>query len=339
MSRENILLELLSELKKLGIDRQIDYNKFYLYSLITHSTAIEGSTVTEIENQLLFDEGISAKGRSITEQLMNLDLKVAYERSMGLAREKEELSVDMLKELSALIMHNTGTFYQTPLGEFSSAKGDLRLLNVTAGSGGHSYMNYSKVPDKLTELCNDINQQRKKLSAEDIFKCYLLSIDAHYQLVTIHPWVDGNGRMSRLLMNHLQFEFGLIPTKIKKENKGDYIKALIDTRESENIDIFRNFMLDEHIGNLREEIETFKKSIETDIKSREIVVKSREKKIKSREKILLLVEGNPKITIAELAKSIGITDKAIEKNVSILKSEGKLLRIGSDRAGHWVVKR
>ena len=59
------LLSLLDEYKALGIAEQIDYNKFYLYSLITHSTAIEGSTVTEIENQLLFDEGITAKGLSL----------------------------------------------------------------------------------------------------------------------------------------------------------------------------------------------------------------------------------------------------------------------------------
>ena len=52
-----------------------------MYSLITHSTVIEGSTVTEIENQLLFDEGISAKGRSVIEQLMNLDLKAVYEQA------------------------------------------------------------------------------------------------------------------------------------------------------------------------------------------------------------------------------------------------------------------
>ena len=71
------LLALLDEYHRLGIAEQIDYQKFYLYSLITHSTAIEGSTVTEIENQLLFDEGISAKGRSIQEQMMNLDLKNA----------------------------------------------------------------------------------------------------------------------------------------------------------------------------------------------------------------------------------------------------------------------
>ena len=79
MSLKERLLQVLDEYKKLGIAEQIDYDKFYLYSLITHSTAIEGSTVTEIENQLLFDEGISAKGRSMQEQLMNLDLKTAYE--------------------------------------------------------------------------------------------------------------------------------------------------------------------------------------------------------------------------------------------------------------------
>ena len=55
----------------------------------------------------------------------------------------------MLKKLSSIVLKNTGTIYQTALGEFSSANGDLRLLNVTAGTGGRSYMNYSKVPTKL----------------------------------------------------------------------------------------------------------------------------------------------------------------------------------------------
>ena len=59
MMQENkdILLKLLKQHKELGISEQIDYDKFYLYSIITHSTAIEGSTVTEVEAQLLFDEG------------------------------------------------------------------------------------------------------------------------------------------------------------------------------------------------------------------------------------------------------------------------------------------
>ena len=48
------LNNIINEYISLGINQQLDYDKFYLYSIITHSTAIEGSTVTEIENQLCF---------------------------------------------------------------------------------------------------------------------------------------------------------------------------------------------------------------------------------------------------------------------------------------------
>lgn len=43
----------IQEYKELGMSNLIDYDKFYLYSIVTHSTAIEGSTMTEVENQVL----------------------------------------------------------------------------------------------------------------------------------------------------------------------------------------------------------------------------------------------------------------------------------------------
>jgi predicted HTH transcriptional regulator len=55
------IVEIIDEYRRLGIDQQIDYAKFYLYSIITNSTALEGSTMTEEENRLLFDEGIGAQ--------------------------------------------------------------------------------------------------------------------------------------------------------------------------------------------------------------------------------------------------------------------------------------
>ena len=135
----NKLSEVINEYNKLQISQQLDYDKFYLYSIITHSTAIEGSTVTEIENQLLFDEGISAN-KPIHEQLMNLDLKAAYEKSFELAKQYTQISPEILCELSAHVMKNTGTVYNTIGGTFSSSKGELRLVNVSAGRGGKSYM-------------------------------------------------------------------------------------------------------------------------------------------------------------------------------------------------------
>ena len=137
----NKLESLIYRYKELGIDLQIDYDKFYLYSLITHSTAIEGSTITELENQIMFDHGVSIKGKSIEEQSMNLDLKLAYDRAIELAKNHTPITIDTLISLAALVMKNTGKEYKTILGDFSSAKGELRLLNVTAGIGGRSYMN------------------------------------------------------------------------------------------------------------------------------------------------------------------------------------------------------
>ena len=326
----NKLERLITQYKELGIDNQIDYDKFYLYSLITHSTAIEGSTITELENQIMFDHGVSLKGKSIIEQSMNLDLKTAYEQSIELAKQHTPLSIEMLISLSALVMKNTGKVYKTILGDFSSACGDLRLLNVSAGIGGHSYMNYSKVPAKLAEFCERLNVQRAKASEMSVDDLYQMSFDAHYNLVTIHPWADGNGRMARLVMNMLQFEFGLIPTKILKEDKEEYIKALVATRETDNLDIFRSFMSSMMERNLQNEITIYLESIGEN--------KSRVKPEKSRDKIIVFLAEDGKLSAATLAEKIGISVKAVEKHLANLKKDGLIEHIGPAKGGQWKVK-
>jgi Fic family protein len=329
------LLDALKEYELLGIADQIDYKKFYLYSLITHSTAIEGSTVTEIENQLLFDEGITAKGRSLQEQMMNLDLKAAYEHSMQLAHQHKDFSVEMLKNLSALVMKNTGASYNTAQGSFDASKGDLRLVGVTAGIGGRSYMNYQKVPARLEEVCKQLNQRRSELSnLDDIIDKYLFSFDAHYQLVTIHPWVDGNGRMSRLVMNHLQYEFGLVPVKIVKEDKAEYIQALIDSREQESLEPFREFMMEEHVRNISKEIEEYKKSQEDDpIKVTSDPIKSSSDPIKERLYQAVLQDGT--LNYAGYAAIVGASEATVKRRLGELKKEGAIIRVGSKKTGHW----
>lgn len=334
MNLSDQLLTVLDEYKQLGIAEQIDYDKFYLYSLITHSTAIEGSTVTEIENQLLFDEGISAKGRTMQEQLMNLDLKKAYEQAIRLAKSHTDFSVEMLKELSSIVMKNTGSQYNTVQGSFDASRGDLRLVNVTAGAGGKSYLNYAKVPSKLTTFCQEMNKRRRVLvDSKDILEQYLLSFDAHFQLVTIHPWADGNGRMSRLIMNYIQFEFGLVPTKVKKEDKAEYIQALVESREQDNTLPFREFMLREHLTNLRKEIENFKQS-EGGQKTEKVDRKGGQK---TRNAILDLIKNDERITSTKMAESLGINRSAVSKHLKKLQDEGVIRREGPDKGGKWII--
>lgn len=344
---KQLLLKTLEEYKGLGIANQIDYDKFYLYSIITHSTAIEGSTVTEIENQLLFDEGISAKGRSIQEQMMNLDLKAAYEQTLRWARERKSIQVDMLKSLSALVMKNTGSTYSTLNGSFDSSKGDLRLVNVTAGVGGRSYMNFVKVPTRLENFCNEMNSRQQSLTENDVFEEYLLSFDAHYLLVTIHPWVDGNGRMSRLLMNYLQFEYGLIPVKVRKDDKAEYIQALVDSRDQDSLEPFREFMLKMHIRNLQYEIAQYKQSMEDDVicggvNANDGGVNGGVKSINgggSSEDILLdTIANNPGLNAPILAEVLGKSLRTIQRHLKTLTEQQKIEFRGAPKnGGYWTI--
>ena len=262
MTKENkdILMKLLQQHKALGISDQIDFDKFYLYSIITHSTAIEGSTVTEVEAQLLFDEGITSSKRTMLEQQMNLDLKVAYDYGREWIKQHEPITIDWLILLASKVMARTGSEYHVIGGDFSAAKGELRKLNVTAGTGGKSYLAYQKVPARLAAFCEELNRRRKAIDPTDVAAVYDLSYWAHFELVTIHPWADGNGRTCRLLMNLLQWEFDVLPTKVLKEDKAEYIQALIDTRESEDLNVFLDCMARHHCQHLQNDIDQFVRS-------------------------------------------------------------------------------
>ena len=259
------LEQILNEYLSLGINQQLDYDKFYLYSIITHSTAIEGSTVTEIEAQLLFDEGITSSKRTMAEQMMNLDLKKAYEYGIKWIKQHPEITTESLINLSAKVMEHTGSEYHTITGDFSAAKGELRKVNVTAGIVGASYMQYPKVPGKLEAFCKELNEKRKSIDTSDIISVYNLIFWAHYELVTIHPWADGNGRMSRLLMNLLQWEFNVIPSIVLKQDETEYIKALKNAREEEDSKSFITYIINLHTNHLKDDIQKYLKSINSDV--------------------------------------------------------------------------
>lgn len=160
-------------------------------------------------------------------------------------------------------MKNTGSINNTLQSSFDSSCGDFRRLNVRAGTGGRSYLSFSKIEDRLNKWCQEVNFRRNSFArGSQIYEKYLFTFEAHFDLITIHPWADGNGRTSRLVMNHLQNELDLFPTKILKEDKAEYIQALVDAREKEDKAIFSSFMMRNHIKNLKSEIFAFKKSRE-----------------------------------------------------------------------------
>ncbi|MCD7972917.1 MAG: Fic family protein [Candidatus Azobacteroides sp.] len=250
--------ELIALYKKFNIDNTVDHDKFYLYSIIAHSTAIEGSTLTELDTQLLLDEDIVAKGKSFSYHLMTKDLKDAYVFALRKARDKTPVTPEFLMELNAFVMKSTGSMMNTINGNFDSSKGEFRLCGVTAGMSGQSYLNFRKVPESVSRLCEELNIRLKEVDGiEDI---YNLSFDAHLNLVTIHPWLDGNGRTSRLLMNYIQAYKDLILSKVYKEDRDNYIKSLNQAVDEGTNIPFREFMTGQLLKTLKKEIDNYKKN-------------------------------------------------------------------------------
>lgn len=332
------LLRLLQKYKELGIAEQIDFDKFYLYSIITHSTAIEGSTVTEVEAQLLFDEGITSSKRTMVEQMMNLDLKVAYDYGRKWIMQHEPITTEWLVTLAGKVMARTGCEYHSIGGDFSAANGELRKLNVTAGIGGKSYMSYLKVPTKLATFCEELNKRRQAINASDIASVYDLSFWAHFELVSIHPWADGNGRTCRLLMNLLQWEFGVLPTKVLKEDKAEYIQALIDAREQEDINIFLDCMARHHCQHLASDIDQYTKTVMEEVVDKDDLAEKMVDKWSIKpslaEKmvdILLFVADKEEITTENIVVHFGFTATSAKRYLRQLTEFGYLEAHGGNK--------
>ena len=153
--------------------------------------------------------------------------------------------------------------------------------------------------------------------------------------------------MSRLIMNHLQFEFNLVPTKVMTDDKAAYIEALNASREEESMLPFQSFMLQEHIKNLKAEIKQYERSMDDDVvinvgKDFENVGKEKLIELSERQQnIISAVKLHPAITIPELAQRMSgkktVTTRTIERDIAALQAKGILKREGGRKSGKWIV--
>lgn len=250
------IAQLLNIYKSLNIEQSINWEKYNLYSIVHHSTSIEGSLLTEEETQLLLDDNITAKGKPLEHHNMQKDHYSAMLFVLDAAKNKIPLSSELIRKIGGLVMQNTGSIYNTATGSFNSSKGEFRLINVHAGNT--RFVDFTKVPKLIDAFCKEVNEIMGKIKTTD--EALLTSFDAHFNLVSIHPFADGNGRVSRLAMNYIQHFYNLPLSNVFKEDKADYYKALVDTRKNEDISVFRLFMLKQYGKMLNFEIERVRES-------------------------------------------------------------------------------
>ena len=241
--------------KSLNIEDSLNYELMNEILISHHSTAIEGSTLTEEESRILILDGLTAKGKPITHHLMMKDHYDALIEIIRLSEEKCEITPEFIRKINANVMKSTGSVINTALGSFDVSKGDWRKVNVHAGT--RSFVSYQKVEPMTTSLCAEIQKQIADVEAmEDI---YNLAFDAHFSLVSIHPFADGNGRTSRLLKIYILSYHKKPLAIVFKEDKQDYINALEESRKEETEHAFREFMYEQQTKYFEQEIDKVQK--------------------------------------------------------------------------------
>jgi len=253
----NSIEKYIAEYKQLNLDKVVDYSKFNRYAITAHSTQIEGSTLTLEETSLLIDEGITPKGKPLEHSLMVTDHHKALTLAIKLGKDSIVITQKIISELNAQLMASTGQIYRTVFGDIDASKGKLRKGQVFVQN--RYFPNFEKVPVLLEQYCETVNDSMSKdLTIKEQLE---LSFSAHFNLVSIHPYYDGNGRTSRLLMNMIQSKYDLPLGIVYKEDKLQYFQALEDSREVDSIEPFHKFMEDQYMKFLLQEIDRYKEQV------------------------------------------------------------------------------
>lgn len=173
-----------------------------------NSNGIEGNTLTLKETKVVL-EGITIGGKSVKEHLEAINHENAIEYLDGLTKDKSEISEWNIKGLHQLILK----------GIDDDNAGRYRNHNVIISGAKHRPPEYIKVPELMEKLMMNYDEWDKY---HPIIRAALL----HGELVKIHPFIDGNGRTSRLIMNMDLMISGYVPVIIKKDNRLKYYEAL-----------------------------------------------------------------------------------------------------------------
>jgi len=184
-----------------------NYEAAFRIEYTHNSTAIEGNTLSLIETKLLLEDKLSVGGKELREIYEVTNHAKAYDHTRQCAAEGKPLDENTVKDIHQILMDNI------------QPGGIYRNVNVRITGAG-----FRPPPP------NEMYAQVKGFFADLPYKTGVPPIELaawiHAEFVRIHPFTDGNGRVSRMIMNYQLMSDGWLPVSVAKEDRLKYFEAL-----------------------------------------------------------------------------------------------------------------
>jgi Fic family protein len=192
-----------------------------------NSNAIEGSLLSRGETMFFLSEGLTVEGKPFKDFLDAKNHAEAIDLLMDMVANSRALSEGVIKEVNVLLLHGvTHTEAITPDGQrikkpLHAGLYKVQPNHVLKQDGTlHQYVSPEQVPAQMESLVRWINTEIERLHP------IVVAAVAHYNMVRIHPFGDGNGRGARILMNMVLLNQGYFPAVIYREQKRKYLETL-----------------------------------------------------------------------------------------------------------------
>jgi Fic family protein len=213
-----------------------------------NSIAIEGNTFSFQETKILLLDGITIGGKSMREHLEIINHKEAIDYIEGLSHKKaSELRRSDLFNIHSIILQgidpkNAGKYRNVPV-----------YVNLKDGMK-HVFCDPLKIVDEMDLFFEWLFSEKKEHPV-------IIAAEAHTRFVSIHPFIDGNGRTARLIMNLILIQNGYTPAIIKNKDRINYLDAIESWQQNNNKEKFHEIIAKCEEESLEKYLETIKNNI------------------------------------------------------------------------------
>lgn len=214
----------LVEIRNSNSEKLFDnFDKAFEVDYAHNSTAIEGNTLTLIETKVLLEDEISVGNKSLREiyEVVNHNKAFAYVKKC--ISENKLLDENIVKDIHSILMENI------------LVGGVYRNVEVRITGAKHKPPAPSEMYYQIKEFFSNINSKSDLNPIE-------LAAWTHAEFVKIHPFIDGNGRTSRLIMNYQLMRNKFLPVSINTEDRLEYFNLLEEYAVNGNLAPFVDFI-------------------------------------------------------------------------------------------------